>query len=236
MAPRHDHDAGGDADVLQLKAAIREDTWSRMSIEGVARFPRPDGRIPNFVGAEAAAERLRVAEAWRRAATVKSNPDSPQWPVRQRALEDGKVVYMAVPRLAEDDPFFLLDPDDLADTPRKSSSIKGAARSARTVTDRRARPGRRRRDRLRGGRRVRRPSRQGWRLLRPRVRPRVPRPVSSGPRPSSSPPCTSSRSGRSARSRSPTMTSRSTSSSPPTGSSNAPGRRATDVTASTGTS
>lgn len=131
--PRHDHDAGGDADLLAVKADLREDTWGRMSVEGVARFPRPDGRIPNFVGAEAAAERLRETDAWKRARTVKANPDSPQWPVRQRALEDGKVVYMAVPRLAEDDPFFLLDPDDLADTPRKSSSIKGASASAKTV-------------------------------------------------------------------------------------------------------
>ena len=133
MATRHDHDAGGDADVLALKGELREDTWALMSVEGVARFPRPDGRIPNFVGAEAAADRLQQTAEWKAASTVKANPDSPQWPVRQRALEDGKVVYMAVPRLAEDDPFFLLDPDDLADTPRKSSSIKGASRSARTV-------------------------------------------------------------------------------------------------------
>jgi 5-formyltetrahydrofolate cyclo-ligase len=84
-------------------------------------------------GAEAAAERLRDTDAWRRARTVKANPDSPQWPVRQRALEDGKTVYMAVPRLADDDPFFLLDPDHLADGPRRASSIAGAIRSARTV-------------------------------------------------------------------------------------------------------
>jgi 5-formyltetrahydrofolate cyclo-ligase len=134
MARRHDHDAGGDAEVLALKRALREATWDRMVAAGVGRFPAPHNRIPNFVGAEAAAERLRSQPAWESAATVKSNPDSPQWPVRQRALEDGKVVYMAVPRLAEDDPFFLLDPLDLADTPRKASSIKGATRSARTVT------------------------------------------------------------------------------------------------------
>ena len=133
MARRHDHDAGGDADLLQLKADLREDTWGRIKSAGVGRFPAPTGRIPNFVGAEAAAERLRQRPEWQRARTVKSNPDSPQWPVRQRALEDGKVVYMAVPRLAEEDPFFLLDPDDLADTPRKASSIKGATGSARTV-------------------------------------------------------------------------------------------------------
>jgi 5-formyltetrahydrofolate cyclo-ligase len=53
--------------------------------------------------------------------------------VRQQALRDGKVVYMAVPRLAEHDPFFLLDPEQLADDVRTASSIKGAGRSARTV-------------------------------------------------------------------------------------------------------
>jgi 5-formyltetrahydrofolate cyclo-ligase len=133
VARRHDHDAGGDADVLALKAAIREDTWAAMDVPGVARFPKPSGRIANFVGAEAAAERLRSLRCWSGARTVKANPDSPQWPVRQRALEDGKVVYMAVPRLAGDDPFFLLDPDVLADPPRAASSIEGARRSARTV-------------------------------------------------------------------------------------------------------
>jgi 5-formyltetrahydrofolate cyclo-ligase len=40
---------------------------------------------------------------------------------------------MAVPRLAEPDPFFLLDPDHLADKPRTAASIKGASRSARRV-------------------------------------------------------------------------------------------------------
>lgn len=133
MPPRHDHDAGGEPEVLAAKRALREATWDRLVAAGVGRFPAPTGRIPNFVGAEAAAERLRSHPAWQRARTVKANPDSPQWPVRQRALEDGKVVAMAVPRLADDDPFFLLDPGDLADTPRKASSIAGASRSARTV-------------------------------------------------------------------------------------------------------
>ena len=130
---RHDHDAGGDADLLAAKAALRDEVWSRLEVQGVRRFPGPRNRISNFVGAEAAAERLRDTSAWERAVTVKANPDSPQWPVRQRALEDGKVLYMAVPRLAEPDPFFLLDPDHLADPPRQASSIKGATASARTA-------------------------------------------------------------------------------------------------------
>jgi 5-formyltetrahydrofolate cyclo-ligase len=130
---RHDADAGGDGDLLAAKAALRKQLWADLDRPGVARFPKPLNRIPNFVGAEDAARRLAETEEWAAASTVKSNPDSPQWPVRWRALVDGKVVYMAVPRLAETEPFFRLDPAHLADDPRTASSIKGAARSARTV-------------------------------------------------------------------------------------------------------
>jgi 5-formyltetrahydrofolate cyclo-ligase len=130
---RHDRDAGGDRELLDAKSALRQEVWNRLASAKVARFPGAHHRISNFTGAEAAAERLRGTDAWSAARTLKANPDSPQWPVRQRALEDGKTVYMAVPKLAEPDPFFLLDPDHLADTPRKASSIKGATASARTI-------------------------------------------------------------------------------------------------------
>lgn len=119
--------------MLAAKAALREEVWAELMAARVARFPGAAGRIPNFTGAEAAAERLRATPQWRRAETIKANPDSPQLPVRQRALSDGKTVFMAVPRLAEADPFFLLDPDNLADSPRKAASIAGATRSARRV-------------------------------------------------------------------------------------------------------
>jgi 5-formyltetrahydrofolate cyclo-ligase len=132
--PRHDRDAGGPADVLAAKAELREEVWSAMRAAKVARFPGTAGRIPNFTGAEAAAERLRAMPEWQATGTVKANPDSAQWPVRQRALEDGKTVYMAVPRLAGQEPFFALDPDHLSEPPRKAASISGAARSARRVT------------------------------------------------------------------------------------------------------
>jgi 5-formyltetrahydrofolate cyclo-ligase len=133
-APRHDRDAGGPAGVLAAKAALRQEVWAQMSAARVARFPGAAGRIPNFSGAEAAAQRLRGLPAWQQARTLKANPDSAQWPVRQRALEDGKTVYMAVPRLASAEPFFALDPAHLSEPPRKASSISGAARSARQVS------------------------------------------------------------------------------------------------------
>jgi 5-formyltetrahydrofolate cyclo-ligase len=46
---------------------------------------------------------------------VKANPDAPQLPVRRAALRDGKTLYMAVPRLADEQPFLELDPADLDD-------------------------------------------------------------------------------------------------------------------------
>lgn len=132
--PRHDHDAGGPAELLARKGSLREEVWAALRSAGVARFPGAEGRIPNFTGAEAAAERLRGTDAWAAAKTLKANPDSPQWPVRQRALEDGKTVFMAVPRLAGPEPFFLLDPAHLPGGAREASSIKGASEAARPVS------------------------------------------------------------------------------------------------------
>lgn len=113
--------------VAGAKQALREQTWRALQERGVARFPGARGRIPNFTGAEAAAQRLGGTAVWEAARTVKSNPDSPQWAVRQRALEAGKTVFMAVPRLAEEHPFLRLDPATLQVRPRAASSIKGAA-------------------------------------------------------------------------------------------------------------
>ena len=94
---------------------------------GVARFPGARGRIPNFTGAEAAARRLAGTPEWEYAGFLKANPDLPQLPVRAAALSQGKVVYVAVPRLAADLPFLSLDPDRVTVPPRKAVSIRGAA-------------------------------------------------------------------------------------------------------------
>ncbi len=108
--------------------------WEEIRQAGAGRFPGVEGRIPNFVGAEAAAARAASLPEWRRATTVKANPDSPQWPARTRALEDGKVLYMAVPRLRDERPFWQLDPDRLEVAPRRACSIKGAAIHGRPVS------------------------------------------------------------------------------------------------------
>lgn len=82
------------------KATTRERVWSRLETEGLAAFPKPiAGRIPNFRGAEQAAERLFTSEPFAAACTVKINPDSPQRPLRVRALRAGKRVLVPTPRL-----------------------------------------------------------------------------------------------------------------------------------------
>jgi 5-formyltetrahydrofolate cyclo-ligase len=107
-----------------------------MDREGVSRFPGAEGRIPNFAGAKLAAGRLASHRTWKRARVIKANPDSPQTHARRRALEEGKTIVMAVPRLRDKHPFRLLDPHDLSDEQiRDAATIKGALRHGRVVAD-----------------------------------------------------------------------------------------------------
>ena len=115
------------------KADVREMVWRTLEVQGVARFPGTRGRIPNFVGAERAALGLQSLPAWRKARVVKINPDAPQLPVRRMALKEGKVVYMAVPRLRTLECFIELDPARLGKQIAQAASIKGADRLGRRV-------------------------------------------------------------------------------------------------------
>jgi len=83
----------------QQKDALRQRIWADLNQAGLT-VRDPVGHIPNFKGADAAAARLAELSAWRSAQVVKCNPDSPQTPVRLRALQEGKRLYMAVPRLS----------------------------------------------------------------------------------------------------------------------------------------
>jgi 5-formyltetrahydrofolate cyclo-ligase len=105
-----------------------------MDREGVSRFPGAEGRIPNFAGAKQAAERLAGNRLWKRAQVVKANPDSPQTHARRLALEQGKIVIMAVPRLRDAHPFRVLDPRRLSGRAKKeAATIKGALRHGKVV-------------------------------------------------------------------------------------------------------
>ena len=91
------------------KQQLRERVWTRLERDGVSIGP-VRSRIPNFRGAEAAAQLLATLPAWREAKVVKCNPDAAQAAVRRQALLDGKLLYTPVPGLTEGLPFYRLDP------------------------------------------------------------------------------------------------------------------------------
>jgi 5-formyltetrahydrofolate cyclo-ligase len=119
---------------MRSKDQIRRAVWKAMDREGVSRFPGAEGRIPNFAGAKLAAQRLAGHRLWKRARVIKANPDSPQTHARRLALEEGKTLVMAVPRLREKHPFRVLEPRKLsANQVREAATIKGALRHGKVV-------------------------------------------------------------------------------------------------------
>src|SRR5215211_8845253 len=119
---------------MRSKDQVRRAVWKAMDREGVSRFPGAEGRIPNFAGAKLAAQKLAGNRQWKRARVVKANPDSPQTHARRQALEEGKMLVMAVPRLRDQHPFRLLDPRRLsAKQVREAATIKGALRHGKVV-------------------------------------------------------------------------------------------------------
>jgi 5-formyltetrahydrofolate cyclo-ligase len=116
----------------QAKHAIRERVWTLLEQQRAVP-PGVHGRIPAFYGAEAAADRLAELPVWKEARVIKAVPDKAQLPARARALTEGKLVYMAVPKLAEAKPFYLLDPATLTVPPSEAASSKVAASVARKI-------------------------------------------------------------------------------------------------------
>ena len=120
-------------EVKAIKQSLREKSWRVLEEKGIARFPGAFGRIPNFDGAKEAAQKLNQLKEWKLAQTVKANPDSPQAPVREQALRQGKSVFMAVPRLREERCFVMLEPKSIKGSERVASTIKGAFRFGKLV-------------------------------------------------------------------------------------------------------
>jgi 5-formyltetrahydrofolate cyclo-ligase len=106
---------------FQDKDRARTAVWSTLDEEGVARFPfPPHGRIPNFDGAPAAAERLFTIDLFSDASCMKVNPDAPQRYVRIEALERGCTVLVPTPRLRAG--FKRLDPATIPPDERASAA------------------------------------------------------------------------------------------------------------------
>lgn len=119
---------------MRDKHAIREAMWTALEQAAVVRGRSVHDKIPAFYGADEAAQRVFSLDVWQAARVIKSNPDQPQRPLRQRALEEGKTVYMAVPRLRQEQCFVELDPSVIDSPPAKAATISGAFRCGKLVT------------------------------------------------------------------------------------------------------
>lgn len=111
---------------MGLKEEIRYKIWKLLEDKNIARFPRPVfNRIPNFVGAEKAAEKLAELDIFKKSKVIKVNPDSPQERVRELVLLNNKILIMPTPRIREG--FLLLDPSKIPKNDVKyAATIKGA--------------------------------------------------------------------------------------------------------------
>jgi 5-formyltetrahydrofolate cyclo-ligase len=113
-------------DIKTRKSEIRKHVWDELESENIATFPRPvHGRIPNFKGANEAANKLIELEEFKKAKMLKVNPDAPQRSVRYLTLCANKMLVMPPPRLRSH--LILLDPNTMPKNAfYKASSIAGA--------------------------------------------------------------------------------------------------------------
>ncbi|MEU1679751.1 5-formyltetrahydrofolate cyclo-ligase [Micromonospora zamorensis] len=116
----------------RAKHAVRQHVWDLLERDGAAPLG-VHGHIPDFVGKEEAAARLAELDVWKEARVIKCNPDRAQLPVRVRALQEGKLLYMAVPKLATPKPFYLLDPANLTAPIETAVTSSGAPQVAPIV-------------------------------------------------------------------------------------------------------
>ncbi|MDG5787443.1 5-formyltetrahydrofolate cyclo-ligase [Evansella sp. AB-P1] len=118
---------------MRSKKEIREEVWAKMMEEKVGRFPFPlKGRIPNFKGAEKAAQHVFQMEEYKQAKVIKINPDSPQLPIRAQVLKDGKTLLVPTPRLK--DGFILVSPENVPPgEERKAASLKNILQYGKVI-------------------------------------------------------------------------------------------------------
>jgi 5-formyltetrahydrofolate cyclo-ligase len=118
--------------ISEAKQAVRTRVWDRLDAEGAVKSEAA-GRIPDFHGADEAAAALAGLPQWHAAQVVKANPDKPQTPVRARALEASKTLYMAVPKLAQERPFYHVNAILPDYGPEEAATTAVAGASAPTV-------------------------------------------------------------------------------------------------------
>ncbi|WP_332631270.1 5-formyltetrahydrofolate cyclo-ligase [Halalkalibacter flavus] len=108
---------------MVTKQEIRELKWEYLTENKLGRFPFPlQNRIPNFKGAEKAANFVTTMPEYEKAKVIKVNPDAPQLPIRAQILKDGKLLLVPTPRLKAG--FIMIRPEWVpAGEERKAASL-----------------------------------------------------------------------------------------------------------------
>lgn len=110
------------------KQDIREKVWRSLSKAKICESPW--GRIPDFIGAREAAERLRRMDLYQESEVVSVNPDSPQRPVREMVLRDGKKLLVGTPKLEKG--FILLE--NLRGNECEASTLSGLRKYGKPIS------------------------------------------------------------------------------------------------------
>lgn len=108
---------------MKSKDEIRREMWDIIDKNPTA-FPEPAHGIPNFVGLDDAAGRLRDLPEWAAAKVIETGFSPPMRAVRELALKEGKIVYVRTPTLAEEKCYVEVNPNFFKDREEYASSIK----------------------------------------------------------------------------------------------------------------
>lgn len=115
------------------KQMLREKVWNLLKEMGLTHRETDFGRIPHFKGALKAASMLKNTPEWESSRVIFCSPDQAQRKVREYALKDGKAVIMASPKLKNG--YIYIDPDDVSGSKSSASTIRGAFRYGKTLSD-----------------------------------------------------------------------------------------------------
>jgi 5-formyltetrahydrofolate cyclo-ligase len=122
--------------VVDVQQVVREQVWTAL-----LRVGKPDSRfhwdfssfIADFEGSDAAADRLRELDAWKRSSLLFITPDNSTELVRRAAMEDGKAFLMTTYGIRRG--FLLLEAKAVAkEEISYAATLDGMDRHARAVT------------------------------------------------------------------------------------------------------
>ncbi len=88
--------------IWKTKAIVRKFVWDKMTNQGIARFPFPIyGRIPNFIGSDKAAGKIKLLPNYLNSLCIFTGPDFALKALRDLILKDDKVLAYATPHMKE---------------------------------------------------------------------------------------------------------------------------------------